>query len=447
MKLPRSATYYILFLFSFVVLLSLIFKITPPLALSFWETIKSLENEESQLLIEIFKVSISLLGTIATLMAGIAVYFNIMIAQRSANFTKTKFDQDNLLNQERLITDRFSQAIEHLGSEKLEMRIGGIFALERTVNGSRDYHWQVMEILTAFVSNSSIISRRNNCSSSAEADIQSAITVIGRRHQNLDPNNRCLQLFEAELFGVNLYQLDFCKANFYKANLICSSLNKVRFVEANLKEANLAGSVLKEVDFSRAKLLKAIISSSKLRTRLFQTCSLEGADLQQAELENIEGYRANLLNSNLSRANIRNANLREANLQAADLNHAILAGADLTEALLKGADLSKADLSHCILSESDLSQVSFIAANLSGANLSGAILAGADLRLSDLSGANLSDANLSGANLSGANLSGANLARSDLSDSDLTEANISGVEFEKTILLNATMPDGSPFVC
>ena len=105
MKLPHSATYYTLFLLSFAVLLSLIFKITSLLALSFWDTLKSLENTESQLLIEIIKVSISLLGTIATLIAGIAVYFNIKIAQRSANFTKQKFDQDNSLNQERLIRD------------------------------------------------------------------------------------------------------------------------------------------------------------------------------------------------------------------------------------------------------------------------------------------------------------------------------------------------------
>ena len=447
MKLPRSLTYYTLSLLAFAVLLSLFCKITLPLALSFWDTLKSLGNKESQLLIEIFKVSISLLGTIATLTAGIAVYFNIRIAQRSADINKIKFDQDNSLNQRRLITDRFSQAIEYLGSEKLEMRIGGIFALERTVNDSPDYHWQVMEILTAFVSNSSTNRRKNNCVSSAEADIQSAITVIGRRNQNLDPNNRSLQLFEAELFGVNLYQLVFCKANFYKANLCCSSLKKVKFIEANLKEANLVGSVLNEVDFSRAKLVKAKISSSKFTTVLFQTCSLEGADLQQAELENIEGYRANLLHSNLSGANIKNANLREANLKEVDLNNAILAGSDLTEALLEGADLSKADLSHCNLSESDLSQVNLIAANLSGANISGAILAGADLSLSDLSGANLSGANLSGANLSGANLSGADLVGADLSDSDLTEANISGVEFENSILINATMPDGSPFGC
>lgn len=338
-----------------------------------------------------------------------------------------RFDENNSLNQRRLITDRFSQAIEHLGSDKLEVRIGGILTLEGTVNGSPDYHWQVMEVLTAFVSNSSKNRRRNNCSSSAQADIQSAITVIGRRNQNLDPNNRCLQLSESKLSGVNLYQLDFCKANFYKANLSCSSLKKVRFVEANLKEANLVGSVLKEVDFSRAKLLKANISSSKLKTVLFQTCSFEGADLQQVELENIEGYKANFSHSNLSGANIKNANLREANLKEADLYHAILAGSDLSEALINGADLSRADLSHCNLSESDLSQANLIAANLSGANLSGAILAGADLSLSDLSGANLAGA--------------------DLSDSDLTGADVSGVEFENAILLNAIMPDGSPFGC
>ena len=51
------------------------------------------------------------------------------------------------------ITERFTRAIDQLGSEKLEIRIGGIYALEWIDKESpeRAYHGTVMEVLTAYV--------------------------------------------------------------------------------------------------------------------------------------------------------------------------------------------------------------------------------------------------------------------------------------------------------
>src|SRR5215218_5855243 len=49
------------------------------------------------------------------------------------------------------ITDRFTKAVEQLGSDKLEVRLGGIYALERVARDSRRDHGPIMETLTAFV--------------------------------------------------------------------------------------------------------------------------------------------------------------------------------------------------------------------------------------------------------------------------------------------------------
>ncbi len=49
------------------------------------------------------------------------------------------------------MTDRYTKAIEQLGSDKLDVRIGGLYALERVVSDSPGYHPTVMEVLTAFV--------------------------------------------------------------------------------------------------------------------------------------------------------------------------------------------------------------------------------------------------------------------------------------------------------
>jgi hypothetical protein len=61
------------------------------------------------------------------------------------------------VNREGQITERFTRAIEQLGathddkSKNLELRLGGIYALERIARESEKDHWSIMEVLTAYV--------------------------------------------------------------------------------------------------------------------------------------------------------------------------------------------------------------------------------------------------------------------------------------------------------
>src|SRR5208283_1279828 len=60
------------------------------------------------------------------------------------------FAQTNA-DRQRRITESFSKAAEQLGSDKLEVRLGGIYSLERISKESPEDYWTVMENLTAFV--------------------------------------------------------------------------------------------------------------------------------------------------------------------------------------------------------------------------------------------------------------------------------------------------------
>jgi hypothetical protein len=79
-------------------------------------------------------------GRLLTLGAGV-------VAAGALLFTGRSF----LLSREGQVTDRYTKAIEQLGSDKLDVRIGGIYALERIARDSRDDHPQVVEVLTAYV--------------------------------------------------------------------------------------------------------------------------------------------------------------------------------------------------------------------------------------------------------------------------------------------------------
>jgi hypothetical protein len=62
-------------------------------------------------------------------------------AERHAE--QTKADRD------RRITESFAKAVEQLGSDKLETRLGAIYTLERISQESEREYWPIMETLTA----------------------------------------------------------------------------------------------------------------------------------------------------------------------------------------------------------------------------------------------------------------------------------------------------------
>jgi len=55
------------------------------------------------------------------------------------------------LSRQGQVTDRYTKAIEQLGSDKVDVRIGGIYAQERVARDSARDHSTVMEVLTAFI--------------------------------------------------------------------------------------------------------------------------------------------------------------------------------------------------------------------------------------------------------------------------------------------------------
>jgi hypothetical protein len=66
------------------------------------------------------------------------------------------------LSREAQVTDRYTKAITQLGDDKPDVRIGGIYALERVARDSRRDHPAVMEVLAAFIREHSPSCRHQN---------------------------------------------------------------------------------------------------------------------------------------------------------------------------------------------------------------------------------------------------------------------------------------------
>jgi hypothetical protein len=109
--------------------------------------------------------------TIGQLLGGAAVLIG-------AGFAYAQFTQQQRASHELLISNQVAKGFEQLGSGKLVVRLGGIYALEGVMNTSEQYHQPVLEALSAFVRDGT---RTETGDGPPTTDIQAALTVIGRR--------------------------------------------------------------------------------------------------------------------------------------------------------------------------------------------------------------------------------------------------------------------------
>src|SRR5450756_713730 len=199
------------------------------------------------------------------------------------------------------LTERYSKAIEQLGSKGLDVRLGGIYALERiAVDSARD-HPTVVEVLSAFVREHSNPARRGRSRAPAPsdhpqptADVQAALTVLGR----LPPREGVAR---AQLAAANLTGANLTGANLSGANLSGANLSGADLYRANLDGADLSGASLSRADLSRARLSRANLSSPA-RNPFGSPANLSGANLSGADLSGANLHLANLSGATLLRA-------------------------------------------------------------------------------------------------------------------------------------------------
>jgi uncharacterized protein YjbI with pentapeptide repeats len=257
------------------------------------------------------------------------------------------------LSREGNVTDRYTKAIEQLGSAQEDVRLGAIYALERIMIDSARDHPTIVEVLAAFVRGHAPYRPPGDDEDQEPeipqvrppTDVVAAVTVLGRR-----PHGR------EERGEVNL-QFTY------------------------LAFADLKGLDLSSVDLSNAFLVGAILGQADLSSAMLMKADLSGAYLVDANLT-----KANLLGATAHRAVLESANLTEASLIYADLSDAHMSKADLTGAYLVNASLNMANLENAVLNGAHLE-----GASLTNVNLRDATLAGADLTNADLGGTVLTD--------------------------------------------------------
>ncbi|WP_344100768.1 pentapeptide repeat-containing protein [Nocardiopsis rhodophaea] len=247
------------------------------------------------------------------------------------------------LNRRGQLTERYATAIGLLASDKLEERVGAIYALEHVMRESERDHATVVEVLSAFV--------RENARARAvtvpmgavdggrwmhpptgaldpvepnqeplqpTTDVQAALTVIARRPQREEAN-----------------PVDLRRTDLRGADLVNARLEHAILWNARLEYACLAGARLESAGLSKARLERAFLVNTRLEHAGLEDTHLEYAFLVRARLEH-----ADLRGAHLEHAFLVDARLEHADLRGAHLEHADVRGALFERTNLVGIKLS-----------------------------------------------------------------------------------------------------------
>lgn len=284
---------------------------------------------------ELFEIENSSRGTLGQILSGVAVLTGLIFAWQQLGQTSNNLR----VSQEGQITDRFSRAVDQLGSDEFTIRLGGIYALERIARDSPRDYGPVMEVLTAFARQESPLPANAPGTPAAAApdiplDVKAVFKVIGRR----TPEQVATEMADGGC-------LDLTNINAVGADLAGANLQNTCWDNSDLRGAIMSRANLDDSTFSAANLQQANLDRVTASGAQFNSANLVFAHLGDSDFSDANFLAANMTSSLLQDANFHDASLLNANLHGATAFGSIFDGADMFGANLTGAVLTDADLS------------------------------------------------------------------------------------------------------
>lgn len=190
------------------------------------------------------------------------------IAQEKTNideqthFTTLYIKSIELLGATRLVKKKDDDGKVYDDTEAaMELRLGAIYALERIARDSWKDHWPIMEVLTAYIRESSPITEDVTLPD-ITVDIQAILTVIGRRNKKWIKRERAhghrLNLTKSNLTQIEFSEgADFSFTDFSQSNIVFAEAIDVDFSHSKFDSAYLSAYELKCCDFKFSFIMRA----------------------------------------------------------------------------------------------------------------------------------------------------------------------------------------------
>jgi hypothetical protein len=224
------------------------------------EASRSGEVEAVKARIEIVKIYTGIIT--AGVVVGGLVFTGLAFALNRATFESTRKSQ---------LIERFSRAADQLGEASTTKRLGGIYTLEQIARAAPEYHWPVVELLSAHIRERAPFPAAGGAPR-PDNEIQAILAILGRRARNpAQEQHQRINLRATDLHGLDLRNARLhgepirlgSGVDLRGANLRGAGLQGARFQGADFGEADLRGAAILGTDFSDADLGTARISEAQ----------------------------------------------------------------------------------------------------------------------------------------------------------------------------------------
>lgn len=175
-------------------------------------------------------------------------------------------DKQTQINEQSQITERFTKAVEQLGSDNIYIRIGALHALERIGRDSENDVVAILRLLASFVRSQS--PAQDNDDASTPLDAVEGFAVTSRLAKLLKNTERRIVKFDSS----HLTRLSNPNGCFFQFG----------FYRCNLSHGFFPGSDFAGANFSYACLKEAKLQRCNFRDAPFTRATLDGADFRGA---------------------------------------------------------------------------------------------------------------------------------------------------------------------
>jgi hypothetical protein len=246
------------------------------------------------------------------------------------------------------VTERFTRAVDQLGSKSEDVQLGGIYALQQISRESREERSAIHEILASYVRTHAPWPRpqprpdRRRIMGTLMLGQRAGFWKRSRDPYDTDPVNiEAVDRLRDRAPGVQAAMLVLGRRRGVPQSepplgLMGANLRRLRLSDTDIPGgANLADAL-----FWRSTLVDAAFGGANLHRAKFGD-----VDLRQSFLDRTDLGKAYLRGADLRRANLRNADLSGADLRRANLRNADLSGANLDQINLTGAEANRDEVS------------------------------------------------------------------------------------------------------
>lgn len=219
-------------------------------------------------------------GPLATSLLAFGASLTAIFTASNYFLTRRNTRLEHRLAREGQVTDRYNDAVSHVGHEALHVRLGGVYALQRIGLDSARDRLTIISVLTAFIRNPPMATieawQGDYKDAPVSPDVQSALEALSALQRPGDGR--------LDLTGARLQHLDIAVLDLHGAVLRQANLRDVRGASSRL-----GGADLSEADLRGAKLSDADIAGARFDDAYLHDAELCGADARGSRLASARG--------------------------------------------------------------------------------------------------------------------------------------------------------------